>query len=368
MQGTYFSGTYEFHSLMQSSFQRILIGAVFFSITIFVAVIGYILAGWTVIDAIYMVVITIFGVGYGEVNPLETTSLRVFTILVIIAGALSVAYMVAGFVQLVTEGEIHRALRMRQMTQEIQNLSNHVIVCGYGRMGQMLASKLQEDQQKFIILDRNAERITAAQEQGYLVYLGNATDENNLQAVGINRARALAIVLPDDAANVFISLTARELSPTLMIAARGILPSSEKKLRLAGANEVILPANIGALRMAHLISHPNAVNFLDQGDGRANLNELLAEVDIQVNELSVRADSSLLGREISDVERGGRGTFVVVALKRQDGTMIVHPQPHEVLGEGDTVIIMGHQSDMPNFAQRHAAKSQLRYRGARVRR
>ncbi|MGB3300618.1 MAG: potassium channel protein [Phormidesmis sp.] len=352
---------------MQSSFQRILTGAAFFSITIFVAVVGYILAGWTTLDAIYMVVITVFGVGYGEVKPLDTPSLRVFTILVIIAGALSVAYIVAGFVQLVTAGEIRRALRMRQMTQEIQNLSNHVIVCGYGRMGQMLARKLSEDQQKFIVLDRTAERITMAQAQGYLVYLGNATDESNLQAAGIDRARAIAIVLPDDAANVFISLTARELNPTLMIAARGILPSSEKKLRLAGADQVILPASIGALRMAHLISHPNAVNFLAQDDSRANLNELLGEIDIQVNELAVSLDSPLLGRAIGDVERGGRGTFIVVALKRKAGGMIVHPKPYETLSEGDTVIILGHQSDMPTFAQRHAAKSQLRYRGAKVR-
>lgn len=352
---------------MQSSFQRILTGAAFFSITILVAVIGYILAGWTALDAIYMVVITVFGVGYGEVEPLDTTSLRVFTILVIIAGALSVAYIVAGFVQLVTEGEIRRALRMRQMTQEIQNLSNHVIVCGYGRMGQMLVRKLHEDQQKFIILDRNADRITTAQEQGYLVYLGDATDETNLQAVGIDCARAIAIVLPDDAANVFISLTARELNPTLMIAARGILPSSEKKLRLAGADQVILPASIGALRMAHLISHPNAVNFLAQDDGRANLNELLGEIDIQVNELAVLPDSPLLGRAIGDVERGGRGTFIVVALKRKEGAVMVHPKPYEILQAGDTVIILGHQSDMPNFAQRHAAKSQLQYRGAKVR-
>jgi voltage-gated potassium channel len=351
---------------VQSPFQRIVVGFGFFSTTIVVAVSGYVLAGWSLLDAIYMVVITVFGVGYGEVNPLDTASLRVFTILVIIAGALSVAYIVAGFVQLVTEGEIRRALHMRQMTQEIQHLSNHVIICGYGRMGQMLVRKLSEDQQKFIILDRSDERITAAQSEGHLVYLGDATDETNLEAVGISRARALAIVLPDDAANVFISLTARELNPTLMIAARGTLPSSEKKLRLAGANEVILPANIGALRMAHVISHPNAASFLAQGDRRTNLNELLGELDVQVNELVVRPESYLLGRAIGDVERGSGGTFIVIALKQPDGQLRVHPKPHETLNEGDTVIIMGHQSDMPNFAQRHAAKKQLRYRGVRV--
>ena len=355
-------------SPLQSSFRRIYIGALFFFITISVAVIGYILAGWTLLDAIYMVVITIFGVGYGEVKPLETASIRVFTILVIIAGALSVAYIVAGFVQLVTAGEIRRALNLRQMTQEIQSLSNHVIVCGYGRMGQMLTQQLTADGQRFIVLDRNPERTNQALEQGYLVYLGNAVDETHLQAVGINRARALATVLPDDAANVFISLTAREMNEQLRIVARGTLPSSAKKLRLAGADEVILPASIGALRMAHLISHPNAVNFLSKNDGRADLNELLAEIDIQMHELAVAPDSPLVGRTIGAVELRGKGTFIIVAFKRADGEVIVHPEPHHVLTHGDALIIMGHQEDMPTFAQRHASKSELRYRGAKVKR
>ena len=352
---------------MQNSFQRILTGALFFSVTILVAVAGYILAGWTPLDAVYMVVITIFGVGYGEVEPLDTPSLRVFTIFVIIAGALSVAYIVAGFVQMVTAGEISRTLRIRQMTQEIQNLNNHVIVCGYGRMGQMLAQKLQEDRQKFIILDRNPERINAAQEMGCLVYLGNAVDESHLLAVGIDRARVLATVLPDDAANVFISLTTREMNPLVRVVARATLPSSEKKLRLAGAEQVIMPAAIGALRMAHLISHPNAVNFLEQADGRTSLNELLSEIDVQMNELPVLADSPLLGRTIGDLEARGRGTFIVIAVKQQDGSTAIPPDRQQVLQQGDTVMIMGHQGDMPNFAQRSAAQSQLRYRGQRIR-
>ncbi len=354
-------------SPLQSSLQRIVTGALFFSVTITTAVIGYVIAGWTLLDAIYMVVITIFGVGYGEVKPLDTPSLRVFTILVIVAGALSVAYIVAGFVQMVTEGEIRRALNLRQMTQEIQNLTNHVVVCGYGRMGQMLTQKLTADGQRFIVLDRDPERVHSAEEMGYLVYVGNATDETNLQAVGISRARTIATVLPDDATNVFISLTARELNPQIRILARGTLPSSAKKLRLAGADDVILPANIGALRMAHLISHPNAVSFLSQNDGHADLNELLAEIDIQINELAVQPDSPLVNRTIGDLEVHGKGTFIIVAIRRAAGEVVIHPQPHEILGAGDAVMIMGHQKDMPTFAQRHAVKSQLRYRGARVR-
>ncbi|MEM9003175.1 MAG: NAD-binding protein [Cyanobacteria bacterium P01_F01_bin.86] len=350
---------------MQPSFKRIITGAAIFALTVIVAVTGYVIAGWTLLDAIYMVVITIFGVGYGEVQPLTSTPLKVFTILVIIAGALSVAYIISGIVQLVTEGELRRLLNVKRMNQDIERLENHVIICGYGRIGQMVAKQLKAAHQPFVIVDNNPDRIELAREQSYLMYQGNATDEMNLQAVQIDKARTLATVLPDDAANVFITLTAREMNPGLTILARGELPSTEKKLRLAGANHVVLPATISGARMAHLITNPAAVDFLSQTDGRASLNELLAELDIQLNELP--ADESLVGGTVADIELRGKGTFIIVALRRSDGEVIVHPSRNLYLAKGDSVILMGHQGDMPNFAQRAALKREIRYRGARVR-
>ncbi|MFE4107737.1 potassium channel family protein [Almyronema epifaneia] len=352
---------------MQRPFRRIIVGSVFFILTVLGAVYGYILAGWSVLDAVYMVVITIFGVGYGEVQPLDSAQLRVFTILVIIAGVLSVAYIVGGFLQLVTEGEIRKVFKNKRMTQEIQNLQRHVIVCGYGRMGQMLSRRLWQEKQAFVVLDQDPERIAMAQELGYLVYHGNAADENNLQAVGIERAKALSTVLPDDASNVFITLTAREMNPALIILARGKLPSTEKKLRLAGANHVVLPVAIGAIRMAHLITHPTAVDFLSQTDKGASLNELLGELDIQLNELPITANSPLIGGTIGDIEVRGRGTFIIVALRRATGEVLIHPSRETYLAQDDSVILMGHQGDMPKFAQNHTHRSGMRYRGARVR-
>jgi len=352
---------------MRSSLRRIITGVFSFALTVLVAVSGYVIAGWSLLDAVYMVVITIFGVGYGEVQPLASPTLKVFTILVIIAGALSVAYTISGFVQLVTEGEIQRALSLKRMTQDIANLNDHVIICGFGRIGQLVARQLKGLHQLIVIVDNNPERIALGQELGYLMYQGNATDESILHTIQIHRARALATVLPDDAANVFISLTARELNPQLMIVARGEMPSTEKKLRLAGANHVVLPASIGALRMAHLITHPTAVDFLAQQDGHQGLNEILAELDIQLSELLIEPDSSLVGGTIGDVEVQGRGTFIIVALRRSDGTVSVHPSRDSYLARGDSVILMGHQGDMPQFAQRHALKREIRYRGARLR-
>lgn len=349
---------------MQTSFQRIVTGIATFLLTVTVAVTGYVIAGWTLLDAIYMVVITIFGVGYGEVQPLTSTTLKVFTILVIIAGVLSVAYTVSGFVQLITEGEIRKLLNTKRMNKDIEQLEQHVIICGFGRIGQMVARQLKAAHQPFVVVDNNPDRIDLAREQGFLMYLGNATDETNLEAVQIKKARTLATVLPDDAANVFITLTAREMNPRLLILARGEIPSTEKKLRLAGANHVVLPATISAARMSHLITHPTAVDFLAQTDGQASLNELLAELDIQIQEMPI--GDSLIGGTVGDVEVRGKGTFIIVALRRATGEVVVHPPRNLYLAKGDTLMLMGHQGDMPNFAQQAALKREMRYRGARV--
>lgn len=348
---------------MQGSFRRIFTGAIFFVITSVVAVFGYTLAGWTLLDAVYMVVITIFGVGYGEVKPVNSPALRIFTIVVIIAGTSSAVYAVGGFIQMVTEGEVNRALGVRRMTHSIKSLNQHVIICGFGRIGQMLARKMTEAKRPFVIIDSNTERMAQAEAIGYLVLSGNATDEGILQAAGIERAKFLATVLPEDADNVFITLTARELNPNLVILARGELPTTEKKLRLAGADHVVLPATISALRMAHMITHPAALDLLERGDGRRNLNEQLAQIDVQIEELAIPPGSPLIGRNIGDVEVRGKGTFIVVALCRADGTTTIHPQQNLVLAEGDAVIVMGHRGDIPQFAQHYALKRQMKYRG-----
>jgi len=187
----------------------------------------------------------------------------------------------------VTEGEVNRALGIRRVTHSIKSLNQHVIICGFGRIGQMLARKMTEAKRPFVIIDSNTERMAQAEAMAYLVLSGNATDEEMLQAAGIERAKFLATVLPEDADNVFITLTARELNPNLVILAQGELPLTEKKLRLAGADHVVLPATISALRMAHMITHPAALDFLERGDGRHNFNEQLAQIDVQIDELAI---------------------------------------------------------------------------------
>nr|WP_264314159.1 potassium channel protein [Pseudanabaena sp. PCC 7367] len=351
---------------MQGSLQRIIIGLSFFVVTIVTAVVGYKLAGWSFLDAIYMVVITIFGVGYGEVRALDSPQLKVFTMLVIVAGTSSAVYTVGGFIQMVTEGEITRALDARRMTKSIESLDNHVIICGFGRIGYILARKLKKSHQSFVVIDTDDDRIELAHAQGFWGICGSASDENVLLAAGIKKARVLATVLPDDATNVFITLTAKELSPSIFIIARGELPSTEKKLKLAGADRVVLPANIGADRMAHMITHPTAIDFLEGEEGRMNLNELLGQMNVQIDELVITPDSPFAGKALSDMEVRGKGAFIVIAIRQQDGLINSNPSHSQLVYPGDTVVVMGHRGDIPKFAQNYAMRREIRYRGAKI--
>jgi voltage-gated potassium channel len=351
---------------MQSSFRRILRGTIIFVLTLVIAVIGYVLFGWTLLDSVYMVVITIFGVGYGEVNPLKTPSEKIFTMMVIIAGTTSAVYIVGGFVQMVAEGEIHKALDSHRLDKEIKSLKNHAIICGFGRMGQIMAQQLVKDRQSFVIIDRESDRVAKAEQMGYLATTGNATDENLLILAGIEKARVLATVLPDDAANVFITLTARGLNQNLIILARGELITTEKKLKLAGADRVVLPAIIGGMRMANLITRPTATDFLQSKNKRHYLDELLSQINVQIDELVITRSSDLANKSVGQIEVRGKGVFIIVAIRREDLTLIKDPDRNVILRPGDTVIVMGHQGDIPQFAQSHDVKSKMRYRGSSI--
>ncbi len=345
---------------MNDPLRRIRQGALLFGLTLLLAVWGYRASGCHLLDAVYMVVITVFGVGYGEICPVRTPVMKLFTMVVIMAGTSSAVYIVGGFLQRVTEGEIQQALGVRRMTQGIETLRGHTIICGFGRIGQILARRLMEGGIPFVVIDNDQERIAIAKDSGYLVQSGDASDETVLKAAGIDHAQVLTTVLPKDAINVYITLTARELNANLRIFSRGELPSTEKKLLLAGADRVILPASISAQRMADMITHPATLDFLDQDDGRSSLNELLARVDINVDEVQVAAHSSLVGATIRDIEVRGAGTFIIVALQRVDGTTLTHPPPDSLLETNDTLIVMGHRGDLPKLMRRYVVSTQRR--------
>ena len=351
---------------MNNSWRRILIGGTFFGGTCVVAVAGYMMAGWNFLDAIYMVVITVFGVGYGEAKPLSAPALKVFTMFVIIAGCSSGIYVVGGFVQMIAEGEINRVLGTRRMSKGIEKLSSHILICGFGRVGQMLAQGLSAAGQSLVVIDSSESRILEAQQAGYLTVLGSASDETTLAAAGIAQARVLATVLPDDTINVFITLTARDMNPTIEIIARAESPSTERKLFRSGANRIVMPALIGANKIAQLIIRPSAEDLLLTRTGKTHLNEELTAIGLQMNDLEIQANSPLANQPLSRVEVAGSGGFVIVALRRADGSMIHNPSRDVTLAAGDLMIILGHSQDLPELTLRAAAPRATSYRGVQV--
>jgi voltage-gated potassium channel len=348
---------------MTNSIRRITIGAIFFGITCVTAVTGYMMAGWSFLDAIYMVVITVFGVGYGETRTLDHASLKIFTMGVIIAGCSSGIYVVGGFVQMLAEGEINRALGTRRMSKGIDLLNNHALICGYGRVGQMLAHDLVAAGHSFVVIDNNDGRIREAQEAGLLTVLGSASEEETLLAAGIERARVLATVLPDDSANVFITLTARELNSTIEIIARAESPSTEKKLMRSGASRVVMPAHIGATKIAHMITRPSAEDLLMATVGQMHLNEELKQIGLEMIEIEIKGNSPLIGHTIADVEVSGRGGLVIVAIKKADGSLVRNPRADLKLAASDIFVILGHADALPQLNHRVKTRTATTYRG-----
>lgn len=350
---------------MTSPLRKLCIGGAVFGGTCIVAVLGYLVAGWDLLDSTYMVTITIFGVGFGEVRPITEPWLKIFTMFVIIGGCSSGIYAIGGFVQLIAEGEINRAFGARRMSQGIERLQGHALICGFGRVGRMLARDLSAAAFPFVVIDSCEQRLTEAQALGYLTVLGNASDEQILETAGIKRARVLATVLPDDAANVFITLSARELNGTLEIIARAEDPATEKKLIRSGANRVVMPAFIGATKISHMITRPSAEELLQEQSGAVPLNEELFKIGLELAQIEVAQQSPLVGRLIREIESGSGG-FVIIAVRQADGTLLRDPRDDLQLAAGDVVILVGHSAALPQLRQKAKTKSTLSYRGASV--
>lgn len=331
-----------------------------------VGVAGYVIAGWSLLDAVYMVAITIYGVGYGEVRPINDPTLKLFTLALVVTGCTSAIYVLGGFVQMIAEGEIQRALGARRMSRGIEQARDHTIICGYGRVGQRLVEELRQSELSFVIVDRNSERLAEAERDGMLVIVGDASEETVLRKAGVERAAVLATVLPGDAENVFVTLTARELNGDIQIIARGESEATERKLLRSGADRVVLPTQIGAAKIAQLIASPTVESLVGDVRAFARLNQDLETFGLGMLEIPIEENSSLAGSSIREVELTGDGGHVVVALKRSDGEVIRNPKMDESVHANDKLIVLSHKEDLPSISKRAAQPVEQRmYRGVR---
>jgi Trk K+ transport system NAD-binding subunit len=322
-----------------SPVRNLALGVAYMVVLILAATLAYVAAGWSWGDALYFVIITVFTVGYGEVHPIHGM-LRPLTEVAIVLGWLGITFLAAAFVQFITFTQIQQLLGMRRMQTQIEKMTGHVIICGYGRIGQMLADELKAGGADFVILEMNEARYRESLARGYPSVRGDATDEEVLQSVGISRARALATVVPNDAANVFITLSARNLNKQLEIIARGEAPSTKSKLLQAGANSVVEPTHIGAERIAQLIMYPRTSMFTDGSDRMRTLGIGLRTLGLELEVMAVAADSQLAGATISDIEHEAIGSLFVIAVNRKNGETITRPDPSTVIDAGDGVVVI----------------------------
>jgi Trk K+ transport system NAD-binding subunit len=325
--------------LTDSPVRNLFWGVVYMVAVIAAATVAYVFNGWSVNDAFYFVIISVFTVGYGELHPVVGV-LRPITEITIVLGWLGITFLAAAFVQFITIAQIQQLLGTKRMQTQIDKMANHVIICGYGRIGQMLADELRAGGSDFVILELKEARFAESVARGYPSWKGDAADEEVLKAVGVARARALATVVPNDAANVFITLSARNLNKKLEIIARGEAPSTKSKLLQAGANAVVEPTHIGAERIAQLILYPRTSSFTDGSDRMRTLGIGLRTLGLELEVMAVAADSPLAGATIDAVEHEAIGSLFVVAINRKNGETLTRPDPSTKIEAGDGVVVI----------------------------
>lgn len=326
--------------VLSSPLRNLVFGSLFVFTVCMLALCGYLAAGWRLSDALYMVVLTIYTVGYDEVRAINTPFLRANTMMLIVLGCTGMIFLTGALVQLITLTQFQQVFGTRRMRHDIETLSDHAIICGFGRIGSMLAQELSAGRVPFVVLERNERRFAEARDSGYLAIQADATEETALLHAGAGRARVLASVLPDDAANVFITLSARSLNPDIEIIARGEVSSTERKLLQAGANRVIMPAHIGAERIAQIILFPERDRVLEDSERMRVFQNELQALGLKVFTHPVAAESRAAGRGIGEIERAAAGGFFILGLERHGAPSQDRPPPETILQPGDGVVLM----------------------------
>jgi voltage-gated potassium channel len=306
--------------------------------TLLVGTVGYvIIEGWGLADALYMVVTTVATVGFGEVHPLSPAG-RLFTMLLIFVGVGSLFYAFGAIMSYVFEGHLRRQLEARRMESRVQRITDHFVLCGYGRVGRQVAQELFREGIALVIVDVNPESLDDASRDGHLVVHGNAADDDVLRAAGIERARGLVAAVAEDADNIFVTLSAHALRPELSIVARANRADAVRKLHLAGASHVVSPYTMAGQQMARLAVRPSAVDFVEtllRGAGG----------DLLLEDIVVAPRSALVGASVAEARNRFLGTATLLAIRR--GNRVLAPLPNDVvIGAGDALAVTGAEAQL----------------------
>ena len=297
---------------------------------------GYIfIEHYTLIEAFYMTIITIATVGFGEVHPLSDAG-RLFTAFLIMTSFGIFAYSISLITRYIVDGEFQHFFKSYRMNNTIEKIENHVIICGYGRNGRQAAHVLKQHNQRFVVIEQNHELVASITHRfSHLLIEGNATDDEVLMKAGITRAKALITSLPTDADNLFIVLSARSLNTNLTIISRASDDNSDKKLKTAGANNVIMPDKVGGAHMASLVLRPDVVEFVDfitsQGENNINLEEITF-TDLR---------EELRNKTIADIDVRSKSGANIIGFKTDGGQYVVNPSPDTKIIPSAKLFVLG---------------------------
>ncbi|MEH1894041.1 MAG: NAD-binding protein [Nostoc sp.] len=318
----------------------IALGGVFFIGTLWY----WLVEGWSWEDAAYMTVITLATVGYGEIHPLGSRG-RLFTIALILLGVVNIGYIVNRFTEAIIQGYFQEGIRLQQQRRLMESLSEHYIICGFSRTGRQIAKEFRAEDVPFVVIDSEMESVQRAQMEGYTAYQGDATLDDTLLKVGIERAMCIVAALPSDAENLYIVLSAKTLNSGIRAIARASTEEALQKLRRGGADEVISPYITGGKRMAAAALRPQVLDFVDGiltgADRQLYMEEFLLDP----------AFCPFVGQSLQKARLRSQSGALVLAIRRVDGTLIGGPTGDTVLMPGDRLIGMGTAEQLRSLNQ-----------------
>jgi voltage-gated potassium channel len=309
--------------------------------------IGYLILGLSMLDSVYQSVTTVTTVGFREVGEPDA-AFKIFTVVLVLAGAGSVLYALGVLLEALVEGSIGDQFGRRRMQREVENVTGHVIVAGWGRVGRSIAATLAAARLPVVVVEKDPERQATV---GGLLVGGDATDDEVLERAGIDRARALVAALNSDADNLYVTLSARRLRPDLFIVARARVEAAEAKLAQAGADRVVNPQAIGGARMAALVNQPHVADFLDVVMHDAGL-------EFRLGEHTVAADSPIAGKTLRDAQLRDTTGALVLAMRDPGGGFRTNPAADAVIEPGDVLITIGTDAQLKGLADLVAGPGQ----------
>ncbi len=322
--------------------KRLIFIAAAIALILVVGTVGFIaIEHYPPFDAFYMTVITISTVGYAEVHPLSHAG-RIFNSFLILFGVTVMLLAVGGMTQAIIELELNQTFAKRRTKKMIDQLHNHYIVCGFGRVGRGAAFELQRAGVPFLVVDNHEDRVEWAIKSGMLAALADATNDETLKDAGILRAKGLIATLSSDADNLFVILSAKALNPALKVTARVSSEQSERKMRLAGADHVFAPYDITGNRMAQVMLKPHVFQFIDFTTKAMGL-------DVGIEQVRVPDASEFASKSLRDMQIRKELGVIVLAIRKSDGRMLFNPPAEAEIEGGDYLIVMGEAANLQRF-------------------